>query len=93
MNSFLSRIFFKESKIVQSDMKWPGLLLFAFVLLLLGLWSGAAEGKLPHKVSLDNGAASGSAALIEAFRQERSKLGGPRERIFAIEYPSAEEKE
>ena len=49
-------------------------------------------GKLPHIGFLDPSTASGGAVLMEAFRQELSKLGWIEGRNLAIEYRFAEGK-
>jgi putative tryptophan/tyrosine transport system substrate-binding protein len=49
-------------------------------------------GKVPRIGFLDSGTASGSAVLVEAFRQEMRKLGWIEGKNIAIEYRSAENK-
>jgi putative ABC transport system substrate-binding protein len=49
-------------------------------------------GKIPRIGFLDNSTASGSAVLVEAFRQELSKLGWNEAKNFTIEYRFAEQK-
>jgi len=55
-----------------------------------------ADGQQPTKVSrigyLENSTASGSAVLVEAFRQELSKLGWIEGKNITIEYRFAEQK-
>jgi putative ABC transport system substrate-binding protein len=55
-----------------------------------------AEAQQPKKVPrigyLDSGTASGSAVLVEVFRQELSKLGWIEGKSIAIEYRFAEQK-
>ena len=49
-------------------------------------------GKVPRIGFLDNSTASGSAVLVEAFRQEMSKLGWIEGKNITIEYRFAEQK-
>src|ERR1700748_3213377 len=49
-------------------------------------------GKTPRIGYLDAGTASGSAVLVDAFRQELSKLGWIEGKNIAIEYRFAEQK-
>ena len=49
-------------------------------------------GKIPRIGYLDIGTASGSAVLVEAFRQELSKLGWIEGKNITIEYRFAEQK-
>jgi len=49
-------------------------------------------GKVPRIGFLDNGTASGIAVLLEAFRQELSKLGWIEGKNITIEYRFAEQK-
>jgi putative tryptophan/tyrosine transport system substrate-binding protein len=63
---------------------------------LLFVLSSSAEaqqgGKVPRIGFLDNSTASGSAVLVEAFRQELSKLGWIEGKNITIEYRFAEQK-
>jgi putative ABC transport system substrate-binding protein len=49
-------------------------------------------GKVPRIGFLDNSTASGSAVLVDAFRQELSKLGWIEGKNITIEYRFAEQK-
>src|SRR6266545_3031138 len=49
-------------------------------------------GKIPRIGYLENSTASGSAVLVEAFRQELSKLGWIEGKNITIEYRFAEQK-
>ena len=63
--------------------------------LLFALCSSAAAqqtGKVPRIGFLDQSTASGSAVLVEAFRQELSKLGWIEGKNITIEYRFAEQK-
>ena len=65
-----------------------------FALLLLAAYGfrlGAAAGKIPRIGYLDNSTASGIAVLLEAFRQELSKLGWIEGKNITIEYRFAEQ--
>jgi len=59
-------------------------------------WAAIADaqqtGKTPRIGYLDAGTASGSAVLVDAFRQELSKLGWIEGKNIAIEYRFAEQK-
>jgi putative ABC transport system substrate-binding protein len=71
---------------------WIGFALSA-VLLALGIPASAQQtGKVPRIGFLDNGTASGSAVLVDAFRQELSKIGWIEEKNITIEYRFAEQK-
>jgi putative tryptophan/tyrosine transport system substrate-binding protein len=68
---------------------------FALCALLFALCSSAQAqqtGKVPHIGYLDNSTAAGSAVLLEAFRQELSKLGWIEGKNIAIEYRFGESK-
>ncbi len=64
--------------------------------LLLALTASAAHAQQPGKIFrigfLDASTASGSAVLVEAFRQELSKLGWIEGKNITIEYRFAEQK-
>ena len=66
------------------------------ILLLLTGWVRMAEAQQPTKILrigfLDPSTASGSAVLVDAFRQELSKLGWIEGKNFTIEYRFAENK-
>jgi putative ABC transport system substrate-binding protein len=66
--------------------KWVGLLVIAFMLVVCG---ARADAQQPIKVFrvgfLDPSTASGSAVLLDAFRQELSKLGWVEGKNIAIE--------
>ena len=68
---------------------------FALCCLLLAQCSSAQAqqaGKIPRIGFLDNSTASGSGVLLEAFRQELSKLGWIEGKNIAIEYRFGENK-
>ena len=71
--------------------KWPGVL--AILVLLLGCVAVAQAqqaGKIFRIGFLDPSTASGLAVLVDAFRQELSKLGWIEGKNFTIEYRFAE---
>jgi putative ABC transport system substrate-binding protein len=68
-------------------------ILFVVVLLAVAVIAEAQQsGKIPRIGFLDGGTASGSAGLLEAFRQELSKLGWIEGKNITIEYRFAEQK-
>jgi putative ABC transport system substrate-binding protein len=72
-----------------------GAMFFALCSLLLAPCSAAdaqQAGKIPRIGFLDNSTASGIAVLLEAFRQELSKLGWIEGKNITIEYRFAEHK-
>jgi hypothetical protein len=75
------------------NLKWVGI--FAIVLALT-MCGTRAEAQPPGKMFrigfLDNSTASGSAVLLEAFRQELRKFGWIEGKNIAIEYRFAEQK-
>jgi putative tryptophan/tyrosine transport system substrate-binding protein len=75
------------------NLKWLGLSVIAFVLVVTGAVADAQQtGKVPRIGFLDNSTASGSAVLVDAFRQELSKLGWIEGKNITIEYRFAEQK-
>ena len=70
------------------------LLILVALMLLAGAIIAAAQqpGKVARIGFLDNGTASGSAVLLEPFRQELSKLGWIEGKNITIEYRFAEQK-
>ena len=73
--------------------KWGG---FFTLVIALALYGAVAHAQQPGKVSriglLDRSTASGSAANVDAFRQELSKLGWGEGKGITIEYRFAEGK-
>ena len=61
-------------------------------LLTISFADAQQPGKVPRIGYLDLSTASGSAVLLEAFRQELSKLGWIEGKNIAIEYRFAERK-
>jgi putative tryptophan/tyrosine transport system substrate-binding protein len=73
--------------------KWAGLFAIVVALTVCGARADAQQpGKVPHIGFLDNSTASGLAVLLEAFRQELSKLGWIEGKNITIEYRFAEQK-
>jgi putative ABC transport system substrate-binding protein len=73
--------------------KWLGLSVIAFVLVVTAAVATAQQPtKVPRIGFLDTGTASGSAVVVEAFRQELSKLGWIEGKNIGIEYRFAEQK-
>src|SRR5215468_12223773 len=68
------------------------LTLFAFLVALSSPVYAQQTGKIFHIGFLDSSNASGSAVLIDAFRQELSKLGWIEGKTITIEYRFAEQK-
>jgi ABC-type uncharacterized transport system substrate-binding protein len=68
-------------------------ILVVVVLLALGVIAEAQQtGKVPRIGFLDGSTASGSAVLVDAFRQELNKLGWIEGKNIAIDYRFAEQK-
>ena len=73
--------------------KLVGLFAVVVAFALFGAVAHAQQtGKIPRIGFLDDGTASGSAVLVEAFRQELSKLGWIEGKNITIEYRFAEQK-
>ena len=68
-------------------------ILVAAVLLAVGVLADAQQptGKILRIGFLDSGTPSGSAVLVDAFRQELSKLGWIEAKNITIEYRFAEQ--
>ena len=63
------------------------------LLLAIGTFAEAQQaGKVPRIGFLDNSTASGMAVLLDAFRQELSKLGWAEGKNITIEYRFGEQK-
>ena len=73
--------------------KWVGIVA---LIVTLAMWGAVAEAQQPAKILrigfLDSSTASGSAVLVESFRQELSKLGWTEGKNIAIEYRFAQQK-
>jgi hypothetical protein len=92
LNRFLvSRSDDRQSKIANRKLVGIATLVIAFV--MCGAVAMAQQtGKIFRIGYLDAGTASGSALLLEAFRQEMSKLGWIEGKNIIIEYRFAEQK-
>ena len=71
---------------------WFSILVAAVLLAVAVIAEAQQTGKIFRIGFLDNSTASGSAVLVEAFRQELSKLGWIEGKNIAIEYRFAEQK-
>ena len=71
---------------------WSSILVAAMLLAVAGMASAQSTGKIFRIGYLDNSTASGSAVLLEVFRQELSKLGWIEGKNIAIEYRFSEQK-
>src|SRR5213594_4118571 len=81
----------RKSKI--QNRKWAGLFAIVVALTVCGARVEAQQtGKVFRIGFLDQSTASGSAVLVEAFRQELSKLGWIEGKNLTIEYRFAESK-
>ena len=71
-------------------------LLFCLLMTVLLMTAPLVEAQQPGKIFrigfLDSGTASGSAALVDAFRQELSKLGWIEGKNITFEYRFGEQK-
>src|SRR5688572_1077588 len=74
----------------------PSLFALSLITALLFALCGSVDAQQPGKIFrigfLDSGTASGSAVLVEAFRQEMRNLGWVEEKNIAFEYRFAEQK-
>ena len=97
MHNILCKRFFDSCsdnrKSKSADLKWLGL--FAIVVALT-MYVASADAQQTGKIIrigfLDASTASGSAVLIEAFKQELSRLGWIEGKNITIEYRFAEQK-
>src|SRR5438094_6973629 len=93
---FRRRFFASQSDNLKSKIqkrKWAGLFTIVLALTVCGAKADAQQaGKIFRIGFLDSGTASGSAVLVEAFRQEMNKLGWIEGRNFTIEYRFGEQK-
>jgi putative tryptophan/tyrosine transport system substrate-binding protein len=73
--------------------KWVGIIALALAFTMCAVVATAQQAeKIPRIGFLDGGTASGSAVLVNAFRQELSNLGWIVGKNIAIEYRSAQQK-
>jgi putative ABC transport system substrate-binding protein len=81
----------RKSKI--QNRKWAGLFIIVVGLTVCGARADAQHSGKNFRIGfLDESTASGSAVLLDAFRQELSKLGWIEGKNIAIEYRFAEQK-
>jgi len=93
MNAFPSKSFSDNRKSTIQNPKWLGLSVIAFMLVVAGAMANAQQtGKIFRIGYLNPSTASGSAVLLEAFRQEMTKLGWIEGKNFTIDYRFAEQK-
>src|SRR5262249_13125435 len=78
----------------ETDMKKKitVLTLYAMLFSLCSSANAQQTGKVPRIGFLDSGTASGSAVIVEVFRQELSKLGWTEGKNITIEYRYAEQE-
>jgi putative ABC transport system substrate-binding protein len=93
MNRFTSSFSNNPKSAIQKP-KWMGLLVIAFVLVVVGPIAEAQQaGKIFRVGYLDGGTPSGMATvLLDAFRHELSKHGWSEGKNITIEYRFAEQK-
>jgi putative ABC transport system substrate-binding protein len=90
-STYLPTIFNPKSKI--ENPKWMGLIAFVLAFALDGAAVDAQQpGKIVRIGYLDGSTAAGSGVLVDAFRQELSKLGWIEGKNISIEYRFAENK-
>src|SRR5262245_31317702 len=97
MNKTLLRRFLDSSsdnrKSAIQNPKWWGIFAFVLTFVFAGVGARAQQtGKILRIGFLDSSTASGSAVLVDAFRQELNKLGWIEGKNIAIEYRFAEGK-
>ena len=98
MNAFFSKLFFGNRKsetspdLCRSIENLKSVVALAVTFVLCGAVAHAQQtGKVPRIGFLDSSTASGSAVLVDAFRQELSKLGRIEGKNLTIEYRFAEQ--
>jgi hypothetical protein len=85
LNHFLVSSDNRKSKI--QNRTWAGLFAIVLALAVCGAGADAQQtGKIARIGFLDNSTASGIAVLVDAFRQELSKLGWIEGKNITIEY-------
>ena len=91
MNAHSSTSLSDNRKSAIQNPKWLGLSAIAFML-LAAVANAQQTGKIFRIGFLDTSTASGSAGLLETFRQEMRKLGWIEGKNITIEYRFAEQK-
>jgi putative ABC transport system substrate-binding protein len=80
----------RESKI--ENLKWVGIVVIGFTFAMCGAVAQAQQAPKIFRIGyMDLGTASGSAVLVDAFRQELSKLGWVEGKNINFEYRFAEQ--
>ena len=93
MNAFPSKSLSDNRKSAIQNPKWVGIFAIALTFAFGGAVAQAQQtGKVSRIGFLDGSTASGSAVLLEAFRQELRKLGWIEGKNIAIEYRFGEQK-
>jgi ABC-type uncharacterized transport system substrate-binding protein len=97
MHKKLLKVFLRSCsanpKSQSQNLKWLGLSVTAFMLVMTGAVASAEQTEKMFRVGFLNGStASGMAGLLEAFRQEMSKLGWIETKNIAFEYRFAEQR-
>jgi putative ABC transport system substrate-binding protein len=93
MNAFPSKSLFGTRKSAIQNPKWVGIFAIALTFVFGGVEARAQQtGKIFRIGFLDPSTASGSAVLVDAFRQELNKLGWIEGNNITIEYRFAEQK-
>jgi putative ABC transport system substrate-binding protein len=92
LNLFLNYCSDNRKSKIQNP-KWMGLFAIVVALAVCGVRAEAQQtGRVPRIGFLDNSTASGSAVLLDVFRQELSKLGWIDGKNIVIEYRFGESK-
>src|ERR1044072_10051923 len=83
-----------EPRRTIENLKWVGIFAIVLTFALGGATAGAQQTSKIFCIGyLDPSTASGTAVLVEAFRQELNKLGWIEGKNIAIEYPGAKPEE
>ena len=94
MNRFRSKSLPDNQKSAIQNRKWVGLFAIVVALALCGARADAQQSGRVFRIGfLDGSTASGMAVLIDAFREELSKLGWTEGKNIIIEYRFAEQKQ
>jgi ABC-type uncharacterized transport system substrate-binding protein len=82
-----------ENNLKSKNPKWSGIISFLVTLAMAGAVAQAQQAGRVFRIGyLNNSTASGSAVLVDAFRQELNKLGWIEGQNITIEYRFAEQK-
>ena len=92
MNALSSKSLSDNRKSAIQNPKWVGIFAIVLTLVFGGAAATAQQSGKIHRIGfLDNSTASGSNFLVEAFRQELSRLGWNEGKNIIIEYRFAEQ--